>query len=1666
MRASSRESSTYDSPGAVIEAALAEIDERSSQETRGRWLELLTVRVAPCVKEWDITGAWQWADWPDREKHFPGSKLDDPGIDVVAVRRSDDQFIAIQCKSRKLDSEGRGASIGKDEIGKFLIAASSKFWAERWLVTNGDNPIGSKAQQALGMADWPVKAVNVALDVRQQRSALAFDSEACSHCDAQDSEWTPRTRTCMQDEAVTESVRILKEHAEHDTGGLPRGQARGKITLPCATGKTRISLRIVEKLTFPGQVSIVLCPSIALVAQIRREYLQYTNTPLRALAVCSDATAGYDPRKESSRNTAVDPTVDNSNVSAAEVKGKVTTDPSEIADWIREGHGGSDVSVIFGTYQSGHRIAEALRATGTTATVLICDEAHRTAGIRKKRGQEQKLRDFTLCHDNDMFPATYRVYQTATPRIYNTRKVRKDRPGDFVVRTMDDETVFGVELYRQSYVEAVRNGWLSDYRIIALGVNDLEAYDEANRLARGTESKGRSKLTTVDYLRGLAFVLAIGGATQGDNRGDVAIRSCIAFMNTVDKSKNMVKDLQTEKVRDWLQNWMREHTNGQSPAAYSLEHLDATSNVTARDNAKRRLAEATNTEPHGVINVGIFGEGTDAPSLSSVAFLEARKSPIDVVQAVGRAMRIAPGKTMGYIICPIVIPPFADPEEWLSCSSPEEGWKELGQILLALRAHDQRIEDNLSAMLDLYLPNPPTAQHVLVATVPPQGTKIRYGTHHGPPGSAQAAVERVAEGKTTQAQEGIRPVRPETWESDNEPTQIITGKSNTDGSVEVRADTVIRTKTGGAAGALRPVDVEKSKERAKKMINNSEGIRLRQRRRTKKEVAEDQAARMLRLIETEFGDGITMNLLSKSGLNPDRVERDLNLLEGGVNEAAHHLREDDLQPVLDGHFRLDNLNSKARAKQADGCVTAGLLLMNAAMLHQRIAQGRWVPGISGLSDFKNHPQVIQGIHREWQRITRRDFIPVIEPALDVIDAVERTGKAAGLERALHHIAAEAERIAETYADVGADHAGALFNKVMGNQESDGAYFTRPPAATLAAFLALDACGDDVDWSSAETWRQNKIVDLACGSGTLLTAALTEMKNRARRQGATPDQVATLQKLAVEDTIKGMDINEVSLQLAATQLTTGNQNIPYRRMGLHLMPYGPKKGIAHTPVGTLELLGQKSLVPRPAELGYEEDRIRSQTIGYQHGEVEIEDAVDAVKDTRIIIMNPPFTNRTNMGKKFSDEIQDKMQARVTRMGQALVGSDKAMDGFWDKNNLRQLFVALADRCVDQTDGIITMINPTIALTATSSHQERILLAQRYHVHTIVTCHQPNNINLSQHTDINESIIVLKRHHGPKPPTRFVNLDRFPVDDSEVAELHRCLQKRDTGTLADGWGEVFEWPAHRIEKGDWTMGIWRSMELAEAAAQYADHPQLGTVADAGLAVHDTGRPMRGGDKSPYRRSTTEEVGNFPVIKSKGADGQQRIEADPDQHWTPKQQPGSRPTADQPDPILKKAGHLLITAGQRNNTARLAAVASDEKYVGNGWMPVTGLIPEDAKAAAVFINSTPGRLQLMRNPTRLLAFPAYSVTEASNLRIPDLQNRRIRETLATCWEQTHDIPVPQFGDGDCEVRRLWDNAVGDALGWDKEQLAVLRNLLHREPYVRGLGYNQHDDERETNT
>ena len=141
-------------PTEIIDGAIAELE---LSHEGGEWLEELTVRVAPYIREWDMSAAYTWGEWPERESCFPDTTNLDIGIDVVAIRRSDGRHIAIQCKSRHLDKSGRGTDINKNEIDKIVGASADTFWSERWIVTNGNNKLSGAATSMTSLHTKPLR---------------------------------------------------------------------------------------------------------------------------------------------------------------------------------------------------------------------------------------------------------------------------------------------------------------------------------------------------------------------------------------------------------------------------------------------------------------------------------------------------------------------------------------------------------------------------------------------------------------------------------------------------------------------------------------------------------------------------------------------------------------------------------------------------------------------------------------------------------------------------------------------------------------------------------------------------------------------------------------------------------------------------------------------------------------------------------------------------------------------------------------------------------------------------------------------------------------------------------------------------------------------------------------------------------------------------------------------------------------------------------------------------------------------------------------------------------------------------------------------------------------------------------------------------------------------
>ncbi len=1186
---------------------------------------------------------------------------------------------------------------------------------------------------------------------------------------------------------------------------------------------------------------VVLVPSIALVSQIKREFQKLARRDrisIRTLAVCSDVSAGRtkhkDPNFEERVNLAADPTKDVSQLRAYEVVGDTATNEQQVIDWLEKLHGKkeTDFLALFSTYQSSHNTAKGLRELGLRADLLICDEAHRTAGIKKIPKNGERLRNFTLCHDKDLFPATYRIYQTATPRVYTNisdKKVLLDADdAGWDVRSMNDVSTFGAEFYRLSYVDAIKRNLLSDYRIIAWGISEREAEeaqkiaDELNEAAK-TDDDTETRWDRSMAMRVLSLAAFVAGCVP-----DTQIRSVIAFCNRVKISRELAQAVISHPVQAWLKSYFQRLGLAQPPANFRVEHVDATFSSAHRNKALHELGAATNKTPFCISNVGIFGEGTDSPGLSAVAFLNPRKSPVDVIQAVGRAMRKSPDKTFGYILVPVIIPEHHDPESFLRNSSPQHGWEELGQILQALRAHDGRIEDELESLMEFYVPPPSTepVDHLVVIKEPYQQPETFLINTKTP--TVEQIIAPKREDDLSRIQDRLCKDKgslslvsaPSELEASQPPKTVSAVVRDKDGTTSIMDMTFSVIPINDSTRDQRSWNPHQVIEQTKQFIRNDLQRRKRQLRPVppkRKRETDRQTELGLKLLhfekDTLAETGIHLNLLEKSGIQGG-ADRDVNLLKSAVNVVARHLREADLEEIFALRLGMENVERSSKGT-ADACTVSAIIWLNAAIMHARLEQSgiRQLKDVSKLKSSVAHVTPAIGLMEAWRKVLIKDYVPIFEIAIELLQDVAFRNLE-GVSDALRHLVKNALNIAEQYANLGMDHAGELFNAVMGNQRSDGAFFTRPIAASMLAELSLHAAGER-NWLEEESWETLRCFDPACGSGTILVAMMSAIKRQIKLAGGSEDTLKRFHRRAVEHLIVGADINHVALQLAACQLTLGNLDVAYDQINLHLMDYGPidpDEESSSVKTGTVELLLDERLFPNRDELSGLHHRFENLQLDMEGEEIETSLGDQLLESpVSFVLMNPPFTPWTSIGTKYDRDIQQKIRKRLAAIWEMKTNTEPLLNS--KKSTPAPLFETIAFALTELSDGVIGLVRPSILATGEDARTSRKTMSNFAHIDFVLTSHDPSNFNMSWDTNINECLIVMsKLEVNQDNPTRFINLHRFPESIEDAYEqIHNVL----SGKPFNGTSVL--WDYELMKMGDWTPAVFSDCGLASLATK---------------------------------------------------------------------------------------------------------------------------------------------------------------------------------------------------------------------------------------------------------
>lgn len=430
-------------------------------------------------------------------------------------------------------------------------------------------------------------------------------------------------------EPVRETPAVRKEPQPHQEEALAatlaelRVRDRATVVMACGTGKTLVGMWAFMRMS--GGKALVLAPSLFLLRQTLREWRAH-GAAGRFLCVCSDATVGEQ---------------DEIRFTAGEMGIPVTTRPSEVRRWIEEDPEGR--GVVLCTYHSARTLGAGL-PRGFRFDLAIFDEAHRTTGTRD--------RNFSFGLLDAQIAASKRLFLTATPRGTMTDG---SETSPF---SMADERTYGRHVYELGLSEAIARGIVCDYKVVIAVVTRAEVASFFSGPARVRAKDSSLSLREAAYHVAFARAVQECGATR-----IITFHGGVSSADRFSRSRWLREDLLPDGFRVY-------HVNGRMPTGLRQAILSRF------DSAQAAV----------VTNARCLNEGVDVPAVDMVAFMSPKKSRTDIVQTIGRALRKAPGKTVGYIMLPVLVDEAGNP---LSTAAE---YRDLSEVIYSLRDQDKALD--------------------------------------------------------------------------------------------------------------------------------------------------------------------------------------------------------------------------------------------------------------------------------------------------------------------------------------------------------------------------------------------------------------------------------------------------------------------------------------------------------------------------------------------------------------------------------------------------------------------------------------------------------------------------------------------------------------------------------------------------------------------------------------------------------------------------------------------------------------------------------------------------------------------------------------------------------------------------------------------------------------
>ena len=503
---------------------------------------------------------------------------------------------------------------------------------------------------------------------------------------------------------------------------------------------------------------------------------------------------------------------------------------------------------------------------------------------------------------------------------------------------------------------------------------------------------------------------------------------------------------------------------------------------------------------------------------------------------------------------------------------------------------------------------------------------------------------------------------------------------------------------------------------------------------------------------------------------------------------------------------------KARDRRETAAKVSALVLANAFIFQQQLAEtdGR----ITSLRKLANEKDLVGATAKHWKWVwSNINYVPIFQLGERVLNELPINAHS---KLAVEALLKEAISICSQQAALRHDLMGRIYHWLLHHAKYLGTYYTSVPSATLLLKLALAAkwtqdFGDPVQLASF------KVADLACGTGTLLMAAAQAVSDiyirRRAEQGLPLDikDMSTLHRALMENVLHGYDVLPSAVHLTASTLAMLAPEVAFVKMNLYVLPLGMDRRDAR--LGSLDFLGTDKIKTQMA-LDYSQlETIRTGA----SANVVLE---ATVPELDLCVMNPPFVRSVGGNLLFGSlpDERGRMQTELKRRLRENAINASATAG------LGSVFVALADHRLKKKDARLAFVLPAATVSGEAWAVTRKLIADRYHLETVVASHDAERPNFSENTDLSEILFIARKREQKEPPgrTTYINLWRNPRSIHEAMDLANRIVHLQSPVIIEGvglttisgtsgkLGEIISLPPAQGEE-NWTGALFAQTEL---------------------------------------------------------------------------------------------------------------------------------------------------------------------------------------------------------------------------------------------------------------